>query len=305
MSEPRRQITIRSQYKRPAHAESLPEPEHHANVKIRLRHPAYPDSENILISLPALDDGGIHYGTAHAVCAILANFQYKGYFTLTPKGEAVDCDGDDILMAADYYFQIPGVHKWEVVANFGSSVFPHGDLHPLWLLDSLRIPTATDQPRETACNGIVLARDRSCRLVNAIHSAEGAHLLPKSEESWYTANSMFQYSTWEEKAKPDDPSNAILLRSDIHTLFDAKRIMIVPKQGKWVTHVLYGTAHDELAECYHNVPLQPLTGISLEFLFARFVWTILGLSTFPSSGGKRALLVVKPGEANPKRVEVT
>lgn len=103
----------------------------------------------------------------------------------------------------------------------------------------------------------------------------------------------------------DDPRNAILLRSDVHTLFDAKRFIIVPKKGKWVTHVLYGAVQDELARSFHDVHVQPLTDVSVEFMFARFVYTIHALSTFTLSGGKRALLVIKSGETRRERVEVT
>ncbi|ATY62394.1 hypothetical protein A9K55_008015 [Cordyceps militaris] len=305
MAHVKKQPTVRSRYTRPAHPEAPLTSGGEESKKIRLRHPGYADSDNILISLVALDDGGLHHETARVACAVLADFRWNGYLSLTTTGEPIEEGPDDILTEGNYYFHVPDLPKYDVVANFGSCIFPHGRLPPSWLSPSLRLPNAIDQPRETSCNNVVLTRDVSCRVTNATLCTQGAHLLPKSEESWYTKNSMFQYSAWEEKGTPDDPRNVILLRSDAHTLFNAKRFLIVPKRDKWLTHVLYGKPQDELAQSFHNIHLQPLTDISVEFLFARFVWTIHALSTFTLSGGKRALLVLKAGETQRQRIEVT
>lgn len=236
---------------------------------------------------------------------MLADFRWDGFFSLTSTGTAIDCGPDEILTEPNYYFHVPQAEKYEVVADFASCIFPHGNMPPMWLSDDLKIPKAIGLPRETSCNSIVLSRDVSCRVTNCTLGTEGAHLLPKSEELWYTKNSMFQYSAWEERGTTDDPRNAVLLRSDVHTLFDAKRFLIVPKKSKWVTHVLYGAAQDELARSFHDVQVQPLAGVSVEFMFARFVYTIHALSTFTLSGGKRALLVLKPGQTSRERIEVT
>ncbi|KHN94020.1 uncharacterized protein MAM_07328 [Metarhizium album ARSEF 1941] len=305
MAQPKGQVTVRSRYGKPAHPETLPSSQTDDISKIRFRHPAYSDSDNILISLAALDNGGVHYATAHAACAVLADFRYDGFFSLSSTGPAIDFSADEILTEPNYYFHVPRETNYDVVANFDSSIFPHGKMPPMWLSDDLKIPKALGLPRETSCNSIVLTRDVSCRVTNSTLGTEGAHLLPKAEELWYTKNSMFQYSAWEERGTTDDPRNTILLRSDAHTVFDAKRFIIVPKKRKWVTHVLYGTSQDELAQNFHNIHVQPLTDIAVEFIFARFVYTIHALSTFTLSGGKRALLVIKSGETRRERVEVT
>ncbi|EFY86129.1 hypothetical protein MAC_07794 [Metarhizium acridum CQMa 102] len=305
MAQPKSQVTVRSRYAEPAHPESLPGSQTDDIPKIRFRHPAYADSENILISLAALDGGGVHYATAHLACAVLADFRYEGFFSLSSTGTAIEFGPDEILTEQNYYFHVPQVQKYDVVADFASCIFPHGRMPPTWSSEGLKIPKAIGLPRETTCNSIVLTRDVSCRVTNSTLGTEGAHLLPKSEELWYTKNSMFQYSAWEERGTTDDPRNAILLRLDAHTIFDAKRFMIVPKKGRWVTHVLYGAAQDELARSFHNVHMQPLTDIAVEYIFARFAYTIHALSTFTLSGGKRALLILKAGETSRHRVEVT
>ncbi|TWU70693.1 hypothetical protein ED733_001540 [Metarhizium rileyi] len=305
MAQAKSQVIVRSRYGKPTHPEALPDGQTDDIPKIRFRHPAYADSENILISLAALDGGGVHYATAHLACAVLADFRYDGYFSLSATGTAIESGPDEILTEQNYYFHVPQSARYDVVANFASCIFPHGRMPPTWLSDDLKIHKATGLSRETTFDSMVLARDISCRVTNSTLGTEGAHLLPKSEELWYTRNSMFQYSAWEERGTTDDPRNAILLRSDAHTIFDAKRFIIVPKKGKWVTHVLYGAAQDELAQSFHNVHIQPLTDIAVEYIFARFMYTIHALSTFTHSGGKRALLVLRSGETSRHSVEVT
>ncbi|CAN8096744.1 unnamed protein product [Discula destructiva] len=106
----------------------------------------------------------------------------------------------------------------------------------------------------------------------------------------------------------DQPRNKIALRSDLHTLFDSRHLVIVPKpvfvqppvssaiqlaatpsaasqQSALTVHVLSTPAY-ELIPLYHNLALQcenPGSGPSQqypgsrEFLFARFAWSIFRL----------------------------
>jgi hypothetical protein len=56
--------------------------------------------------------------------------------------------------------------------------------------------------------------------------------------------------------------------------------------------VVHGNARSEIVRLYHDVPLQPLTEIAIEFLFARFAWTIIrSASNFLGGGVPRALRV--------------
>lgn len=67
----------------------------------------------------------------------------------------------------------------------------------------------------------------------------------------------------------------MLLRRDIHNLFDKRRLVLVPKQGKLVIHVLGSDAGTpKLLTLYHNRSPLPLSGVSIEFLYARFAWAI-------------------------------
>jgi len=78
----------------------------------------------------------------------------------------------------------------------------------------------------------------------------------------------------------DDTRNVLLLRSDLHHLFDQARFVFVPKMDAWVVHVLFGLPNEELASLYHNVRLQPLSELSVEFLFTRFAWAVLSQTIF-------------------------
>lgn len=100
----------------------------------------------------------------------------------------------------------------------------------------------------------------------------------------------------------DDARNAILLRSDIHTVFDQRRLVVVPKGDSWVFHVFAPGLTGELARLYHNVTLQVLVDVSVECLFARFAWTVFAQSTFLRQGVSRRLVLVE-GEDGSSRIQ--
>lgn len=179
--------------------------------------------------------------------------------------------------------------------DFASFRFPHDNLPPSWLHPSLIIPKATaHQAREAGFANIVLARDISCRLTNHSLVTESAHLIPRTEFSWFADNAMFRYALWSDCVTTDDPLDVVLLRSDIHALFDARRFFLVPKKGAWVSHVSSGSPSDELPTLYLNVELQPLKEVAVEFLLARFAWAIFARCTFILPGPLvRNLLVVR------------
>jgi HNH endonuclease len=97
-----------------------------------------------------------------------------------------------------------------------------------------------------------------------------------------------------------DRRNSFLLRSDIHTLFDARKFAVVPKcasvdleQPTLVVHAFVDEIQSEVVQLYHNVALQSLSGIAMEFLFARFAWTIFPFATVFLNGGVQRELQVR------------
>ena len=72
----------------------------------------------------------------------------------------------------------------------------------------------------------------------------------------------------------DNSKNGLLLRSDIHTIFDQKHFVIVPKGDSLVVHVVAPVPTSELVRLYYNVELQPLSGMSISCFLARFARTV-------------------------------
>ncbi|KAK3311627.1 uncharacterized protein B0T15DRAFT_81386 [Chaetomium strumarium] len=84
----------------------------------------------------------------------------------------------------------------------------------------------------------------------------------------------------QEVAAINDDKNIVILRKDLHHLFDARRFTFIPKRfgssesAELVTHVLLPSGSAEFIGLYHNRLPQPIRGISVEFLFARFAWCL-------------------------------
>lgn len=189
--------------------------------------------------------------------------------------------------------------RYPVVPSFSHFRFPHHGLPPSW--SGLAIPRPSVQLSRLAT---VAERDVFCRVTNYTSGTERAHLVPRAEDAWFQTNAMYQYVGQADFAT-DDPRNCILLRSDVHTLFDQRKLAVVPKRNTWVVHVVVGDGipTEELAVLYHNVELQPLQGVSLQCMFARFAWTILGLSPmFLWANVSRKLVVLIGDETSVQEV---
>jgi hypothetical protein len=72
----------------------------------------------------------------------------------------------------------------------------------------------------------VRQRDITCRVTAFESGTEVAHLIPEHERQWFLSNSMDVWNT-DLTLDPEnllrDLSNAVLLRSDIHTAFDQRK----------------------------------------------------------------------------------
>lgn len=104
-------------------------------------------------------------------------------------------------------------------------------------------------------------------------------------------------------AKMDDESNLLLLRIDVHKLWDQRHFTIVPRLGEvdqkkttqWVIYVFKRQPFQEVVQLYHDVCLQTLSEIHVQFLFCRFAWTIFeSLDMFLDQGSERWLMVRNP-----------
>ncbi|KAL7928977.1 hypothetical protein V8C35DRAFT_316667 [Trichoderma chlorosporum] len=253
---------------------------------ISFLHPGYPDRRNILLMLPAFDSGGIHHETARVACAILANSRWDGYLTTTRDGDAIPEGKDDILLGKQYYFRIPespsSDHQYPIVPSFDNFLCPT-TLPDLWTTSFI----------ESTTNNDIRNRDQTCRITGSLLPNETAHIIPQAQAEWWQRNSMFTYTT-----NPDTSSdtfcadNAILLRRDVHKMWDDDHFTIVPKKAKWVIHLLRNTSSNELETQYHNLELQSLSGVARHFFFCRFALTIFSKSLFLSQNVSRELVTL-------------
>lgn len=289
--------------------------------RLCVRHPAYAGVSSELLSLVATDGDshatcGVQLALVHAACAIIADNRFDGWLSSSdrPDDPPVRSDGDAILpaTAAAYYFHVPpdpdtatpllpsGAWPYPIVPNFRSWEFPHARIPQLWvqaLADAIS-PFHVIEPSVSLPIAVKM-RDVSCRLTNHSEATEYAHILPASEKEWFSTNGMDQYRTSNSRAGQDVVNaecNAILLRSDTHSLWDRMRFMVVPKctasdaRPTLVAHV--SDTSQELHAIYHNQVLQPIRGIPTEYIFARFAWHILpDLRGFLQRRQKRVLAV--------------
>ncbi|KAH6984053.1 hypothetical protein EDB80DRAFT_591710 [Ilyonectria destructans] len=274
---------------------------------VKIFHPGYhePDQEqydpngDVLISLPALDDGGIHHDTAHTACAILAANRWDGYFSHDRSGTVrVGPPQDGILREKSYFFCLPSPststspdstdHPYPVIARFSDWRFPHDDLPPIWrrLQEQLDVMEHAGAGTRTIGNGC-------CCLSNYVDGIEQAHLVPSSQSVWWSRNDMSQYcqTTLFSTDPMNGRANFLPLRCDIHRVFDERHFCFVPKiedgdeestpVPHLVGHVFNSTPGGQLPRLWHNRRLHALSSVvSVECLLARFAWTIFSPTVF-------------------------
>jgi hypothetical protein len=76
--------------------------------------------------------------------------------------------------------------------------------------------------------------------------------------------------------KLKDPDNSIRLRSDVHTIFDAKRFAVVPIDERLVVYCFNARLGSQAERLYHGVELHRVhdSGCLGQFLLARFAYTV-------------------------------
>src|SRR4029077_2625062 len=80
--------------------------------KITIKHPAYGDDRrrNEMLTFPAWDrpEGGLHFGTVHLACALIACNSFHGFLSRDRSGkDAVNLHEEEILPLGAYYFHVP------------------------------------------------------------------------------------------------------------------------------------------------------------------------------------------------------
>ncbi|KAF2724602.1 hypothetical protein K431DRAFT_300911 [Polychaeton citri CBS 116435] len=305
-------------------------PQIEARSLVLVRHPGYANGNNILLTLTSSDGDDSYYGVdfrlVHTACAIIADNDYNGWLSLSDDSSASKIALDDgaILQAGEYYYHVPypstaspagaestpnplevspvqqssRAYLYPVTPNFRAWKYIE-DLHHFARAWNSTTNAAVAAPIPPISNlaAKVTARDGSCRLTASRLMTEVAHMVPAAEKEWFARNRMDQYrrlNSTAERQGPDTDGNAILLRADVHALWDRRYFTLVPKfaEGSW-TMVAHTTERlSELHEKFHNIPLQLLRDISPQCLFARFAHDLFpSMINFLSEGRHRRLAV--------------
>jgi len=266
-----------------------------------------------LIELSAFDgpDGGIHHGTALLVCGIIAGNVWDGWLTEGRHGNKVNLDQEVVLRGREYFFHVPwptnsseveranGPYKYPVVPSFQHWPFPHENPPPGWSL-TLDLTTSVASifpvPSISSVSQAVRDRDGSCRLSGYRDGIERAHLCPRSEVEWFTQQEMDRYNISRSLVGAglvDDTANALALRSDIHSSFDAGMFVFARKLDQWVSHFLAPTSN--LGPEHHNTTVEIPPTVHPAFILARFAWAVFpGIRNFLIRGEKR-LVTLRQG----------
>lgn len=123
---------------------------------------------------------------------------------------------------------------------------------------------------------------------------------------WWMQNNMYQYALRPDSSTETDClDNALLLRKDVHHIWDAHWFSIVPKKDVWVVHVLDFGRTTELIDCYHNRELLPLYAIARELLLARFALAVLDKKSIVVKQGVPRRLVVVEEDGGQQMQEAT
>ncbi|THV63719.1 hypothetical protein D6D28_10445 [Aureobasidium pullulans] len=253
--------------------------------------------------LPALDNAqeGIHHETA-----------------LNRNGSRVLTARDEVLKGKEYYFRDFRRSRRKVSSRPYFRTLALSTRKPaiqLVAIQNTQHATCGALPRQGSLTDTLLARDISCRLTATIEGTEHAHLIPRTEVDWFRQSTMFQYGVAPRpEIEPIDvPRNALLFRSDIHTVFDQRRFTMTLKpllpasdsaatHGLAVHHFSPGLS-EQFAKLYHGVALQPLHVVAPEYLFARFAWTVFAYSVqCLQQDIKRALYIARDGETSEQEV---
>ena len=284
------------------------------NHRIEFKHPGH-DNRNTFLTLMAFDrkfGGGLHYGTAHTACAIVAGKAWNGYLTRDRVGkDRIMLGNDDILHEKSYYFHVPRPSSstqeepyiYPLFYSFEHWSFPHGNFPCTWdnissscdsVSQSNIIDTLPAPPSLSGLSSAVRTRDHGCVVTGSQDYIEAAHLCPRSQYKWSQRNSMDRYNQnifLLGSTIVDDVSNVISLRPDLHTSLDRGAFVIVPKESKRVAHFCSET--NTLGSLYHNVPIDLAQNISGQFLLVRFAHTIfLMIRKFFERGVERYTLVI-------------
>ncbi|RKK79589.1 hypothetical protein BFJ71_g16173 [Fusarium oxysporum] len=286
---------------------------------IIVRHPHYPEHQSTLLRFPRLDavsrrdevdceyTYGVHHGTVLSACQIITGNASTAYLSHDHRGKMpVRLSYDGILTYGQYFLHVPqgessatdthslslplsgidDLHPFAVICDFEDWQFPHDGIPEAWTSFE-SVPVVAASPTY------------NCALSGGL-STEPAYLVPHNQSSWFHQNRMGDYiANRGEDFGPGNASNICRLHKDLLKDFNCRAFALVPKMSRHgyrlVAHYL-STSDDLLypANVFHNQEAYQLERYTVEYLYARFAYTIFGLiRTFTEQ--KRRVAVIEPG----------
>ncbi|KAM3434282.1 hypothetical protein NHJ13734_006073 [Beauveria thailandica] len=234
---------------------------------------------------------GVHFGTMLLACQVVAGNSFDtAYLSYDRKGNhKVQLAPHGILTHNHYFLHVPqstddsDTTSYAVTPNFQEWRFPEALPTP-W--HSIAIT-----PRDTKPSCIISGRTKT----------EKAHVIPQSQDKWYTDNAMSDYSQGAH-AVYNSVDNVVQLRVDLHRIFDDRAFALVPKadaEGRQYTVVhFFSTTNNagDAAFWHHNQKVHSLESVAPQFLFARFALTVFArIKEFILGGERRQIAVVLRG----------
>ncbi|PQK17932.1 hypothetical protein BB8028_0009g01310 [Beauveria bassiana] len=280
---------------------------------VSIWHPGYIRGEDTMFSLPCLDevgpedvaddevvDGngkvrlaqagyGVHMGTMLLACQVITGNSFDtAYLSYDRKGNnKVQMNARGILTHDHYFLHVPQSDRdttsYAVTPNFENWRFPEA-LPSSW--HSIAITPRDSKP--------------SC-IISGRMATEKAHVIPQSQDKWYTNNAMSDYSQAAESVH-NSVDNMIRLRADLSRIFHDCAFALVPKSdtnGREHTVVhFFSTTNGagDAAFWHHNQKVHSLASVAPQFLFARFALTVFArIKDFILRGECRQIAVVLGG----------
>ncbi|KUI60915.1 hypothetical protein VP1G_11240 [Cytospora mali] len=214
---------------------------------------------------------------------------------------------------------------YPIVPSFEDWRFPHNRLPSEWKLphnppSQLPIPSPAEQ---TSPSHTFQAQNRCCLTDFRMGTSE-CHLIPSEKRDWFGMNGMAEYASCL-TGTVDDEANIVILRADLHQLFDQRRFAIVPKPSATLPssgtpsstfsahahaiHVLdNGEETGEFPDLYQNASIQRgyVDKLSREFLFARSAWALVPLlrSFLETPVSRRLAVIVNKDENKDKPTRI-
>ncbi|KAI0111454.1 hypothetical protein F4814DRAFT_422529 [Daldinia grandis] len=285
-----------------------------------VKHPGYGNKYDPLLQFTHYGQGVDYELVIYACCVVAGNawpLEMMGqtrnstrpdggkltyaYLSLSEKPNpqaAITCPTNNILTGSIYFLHTTEPNlRYPFTPSFDHWVFPHEDLPPPWKnVDISPMPLDNSTWLDGDARPAALSRDVTCRISKSHMALECAYIIPTSENPWFKANCMGLYAG---AAKIGSLQNSIILRKDVHHLWDInKEIILFPKRRGDTYHMVCHafktsrTGHFEIEELYHNRECQILYGISREYLFARFAWSIFRANTVTLLNGKEGPFTV-------------